>query len=283
MAEGVTLTNPEPARRTVYLAGYGYVNADDGTPVCLDPDCLPPVVDWNGDGILEGGGPLGRSDLVTEDLPRFSADTTWVIDVDASGSSDLAGYSRPQAFDSSRRVFTRVNAVSHNGNVFAGLPRAASLPDSQRPFVWGRGTDLHYLTVAHGDSGRYLYAAHRLAPARNAARYPYQEDIAILNVGALRPQANTRADWLYCWPNPTADVSRIRITLDYPAQAEIRIFDLAGRKVADLSGSSSAPGPLAFEVPWDVSHVESGVYIGRVMVTGNGTTRESQLKIAVVK
>jgi hypothetical protein len=281
LAEGITATNAEPTRRTVYLAGYGYVHATDGTPVCLD--CLPPQVDWNGDGIPEGGGPFGRSDLTTEDAPRFAADTTWVIDVDATGNPDWTGYAGLQSLDSTQRVFTRVAAIAHNGSGFAGLPRAATVPDSQRPFVWGTGIDLHYLTVARGDDGGFLYTVHKLLPARGQSRYPYQEDLAILNVGALRPQANARTDWLYCWPNPTADVSRIRITLDYPAQAEIRVFDLAGRKVAELSGSSSAPGPLAFEVPWDVSHVESGVYIGRVIVTGNGTTRESQLKIAVVK
>jgi hypothetical protein len=231
----------------------------------------------------EGGGPFGRSDLATEDAPHFTADTTWIVDVDATGDPDWTGYSHVETLDTTQRVFTRVQAVSNNGSAFTGLPRAATLPDSQRPFVWGRGIDLHYLTVARGDNGRYLYTVNKLLPARGTSRYPFREEAAIINVGALHPQANARTDWLYCWPNPTADISRIRITLDYPARAEIRIFDLAGRKVADLNGSSSAPGPLAFEVPWDVSHVQSGVYIGRVIVTGNGTTRESQLKIAVVK
>ncbi len=230
VAEGVTTTNLEPTRRTVYLAGYGYVNTDDSAAVCLEPDCLPPQVDWNGDGLPEGGGPFGRSELTTEDAPRFTADTTWIIDVDATGNPDWTGYSGVQTVDSTLRVFSRIEAVAHNGSAYTGLPRAASLPDSQRPFVWGRGIDLHYLTVARGDDGRYFYTVQKLLTARGASRYPYQDEAAILNVGSLRPQANARADWLYCWPNPTADMSRIRITLDYPARAEIRIFDLAGAK-----------------------------------------------------
>lgn len=270
----------------VYLKGFGYVSAASGATLCEEPQCVAPQVDWNGDGIPDGGGRFGRHELEREDAPHIAADTSWVMDVDCSGDPDLIGLADRQVADSTLPatsiVHTRVAAVSHNGSAFPGFPYALPVADSRRPFTWTRDQALHLVSTTHAN-GKYYYSVVRLAEAGRRTRFNYTDDVSIINVGQLRPQVNSRAEWVYCWPNPTSDVSRIRITLPYAADADVRIFDLAGRKVAELHGGSSAPGPLAFEVPWNVSGVESGVYIGRVIVHGNGGSQESQIKIAVVK
>lgn len=266
----------EPETTSVYLKGYGYVNAADGSVLCLEPRCGAPDVDWNGDGIPDGGGRFTRSNLQPEDAPRIATDTSWVMDVDCSGDPDLIGLAGTEG------AYDRVLAASHSGGVFSGFPMALTVSDVRKPFVWTRDQALHLVSTTFAN-GRYYYSVVKLADTRGSERFRYTNDNAIINVGPLHPQVNSRAEWVYCWPNPTSDVSRIRITVPYAAQAEVRIFDLAGRKIAVLHGQSSAPGPLAFELPWDVSRVESGVYIGRVIVHGNGGSQESQLKIAVVK
>ena len=158
---------------------------------------------------------------------------------------------------------------------------AAVVRDARPPFSWTRDNNLYFLTALN-ENERYYYSVTRVpVTVGQRERFAYQEDTAIINVGPMRPQVHARADWLYCWPNPTNDESHIRITLSYPAEASIKVFDLAGRKVAELHGSSSTPGP--FEVLWDVSDIETGVYVGQVTATGNGTDEQAQVKIAVVR
>jgi M6 family metalloprotease-like protein len=93
-------------------------------------------------------------------------------------------------------------------------------------------------------------------------------------------QAYSRSDWVYPWPNPTKDISHIRLTLPFHAQAKIRFYDIAGHLINELSAAIS---PGYSDVAWDVSNVTSGVYIAMVEIVGNGKTERAQLKIAVVK
>jgi hypothetical protein len=151
---------------------------------------------------------------------------------------------------------------------------------SRAPFEWSNDGSLYVLCITSA-GGDYFFAPLRLLDARHGQRMYYTEPASILNIGPRRLQINNRADWLYCWPNPTSGASHFRISVGYAAEAEIRVFDLAGRLVADLHGTSAIPEP--FEVVWDVGNVESGVYLGRVKVSGAGQSMESQVKIAVVK
>jgi hypothetical protein len=158
---------------------------------------------------------------------------------------------------------------------------AASGIEPRIPFEWTQSNNLYFVSEIPA-GGQYFYSVVKLPiVARPGQRFVFQEEANIINVGDPSPQVHSRPDWLYCWPNPTSDFSRIRLTTAYPAQATVKVFDIAGRKVADLSGSSSSAGP--FEILWDVSNVESGVYIGEVSVTGGGSNEHAQVKIAVVK
>lgn len=271
----------EPTRRTIYLDGYGYVNAEDGSVVCLEPNCTRPNEDWNGDGFPDNGGPYGRTDIQREDFPRLATDKSWIIDMDANGTADVFGYARAESLSTSQS-YTRILTAAPRGQVFTDFPRAAVIADPVRPFLWTRNPALHTMTVTEGN-GRYYYSIRSLVNSYHTPRFNYSEDRAIINVGPQRPQAVAREKWVYCWPNPTSDISRIRISLPYRANVEIKIFDLAGRKVAELQGNSGSAGPLAFEIPWDVSRVESGVYIGQVSAQGSGASDKAQVKIAVVK
>jgi M6 family metalloprotease-like protein len=265
----------EPDRRSIYLTGYGYVNAADSVTLCREPECQAPSEDWDGDGIPDGGGPFGKTVSGREDFPHLTADTSWIIDLNADGYADVLGMSNPVGTS----VYPRVVAVGHNRAPFSGLPWAADAAN-MRPFLWNNGADLFTVNIAQGNE-KYYFSVSRVLSAVGQTRFPYRDDEHIINVGPLRPQVHARDKWLYCWPNPTADVSYLRITVDHPAQADVLILDLAGRRVAELHGESALPAP--FEISWDVSHTESGVYIGRVTLTGNGDHREGQVKIAVVK
>jgi M6 family metalloprotease-like protein len=268
----------DPDLRSVFLDGVGYVDST-GNVLCPVPQCQRPQEDWDGDGIPDGGGRFGRQNAPRENFPRFSAEVSWVSDLDADGAPDLLGYSG-QANAGSVQVYTRINAVRHNGAAFSFFPLAVPVSNQRDPFLWGNNLTLYFVSVTRAN-GLYAYSVNRLVAASGTQRFAYREPVNLINVGPLHPQVHAREKWAYCWPNPASKESWIRITLEYPAQATVRIFDLAGRRVAQLAGQSSLPGP--FEIPWNLGSVESGVYLATVKADGGGRSRETQIKIAVVK
>ena len=87
----------------------------------------------------------------------------------------------------------------------------------------------------------------------------------------------------YNYPNPVYDgQTYIRYYVSEAAKINIKIFDLAGGFVAELNDYAS--GGLDSETHWDVSNIQSGVYLARIEAVSNSGISESQIiKIAVVK
>ena len=90
------------------------------------------------------------------------------------------------------------------------------------------------------------------------------------------------ASRVYNWPNPVyGSTTQIRYYTPETATIRVKIFDLAGAKVAELQGRSI--GGVDGEVTWDVSNVQSGVYLARVEASGANRTQVAIIKIAIVK
>ncbi len=87
----------------------------------------------------------------------------------------------------------------------------------------------------------------------------------------------------YNYPNPVYGTeTKIRYFVSEDSQIDIKIFDLAGDYVASLK--DFAHGGLDNETTWNVSKIQSGVYIARVQATGiDGKTETNFIKIAVVR
>lgn len=87
----------------------------------------------------------------------------------------------------------------------------------------------------------------------------------------------------YNWPNPVyGGQTNIRYFVSEDAKINIRIFDLAGDLVAELS--DNARGGFDNETVWNVGSVQSGVYYARIEATGvTGKSENSTIKIAVIK
>jgi hypothetical protein len=87
---------------------------------------------------------------------------------------------------------------------------------------------------------------------------------------------------VYNWPNPVyGSTTNIRYYTSENASITVMIFDLAGLKIAELK--AQAKGGLDGELVWDVSKIQSGVYLARVEAAGNSRTEVAFFKIAVVK
>ncbi len=88
---------------------------------------------------------------------------------------------------------------------------------------------------------------------------------------------------VFCYPNPTYDgQTYIRYTLNRGVdKVSIRIFDIAGEWVADLTDTPAGAGD--HEVVWNVANVQSGSYLARVEAEYGSDSVIEFIKIAVVK
>ena len=87
----------------------------------------------------------------------------------------------------------------------------------------------------------------------------------------------------YNYPNPVYEgETNIRYYVSEDSKINIKIFDLAGDFVAELN--DNATGGMDNETVWNVSGVQSGVYIARIEARStSGKTENAIVKIAVVK
>jgi len=100
------------------------------------------------------------------------------------------------------------------------------------------------------------------------------------------------ANLTYGYPNPTYGENVIfRIQVGQAENIEINIFDIAGFPVEELKKDfqlhniSLTKYTLngVVEIPWDVSNIQSGVYLARVIVNGDGKSEEKIIKVGVIK
>ncbi len=86
----------------------------------------------------------------------------------------------------------------------------------------------------------------------------------------------------YNWPNPVYDgITHIRYYLSEHADVSIDIYEMNGDRVSSFSGPGI--GGVDNEIAWDVSGLQSGVYLGRIEARGENKTNVVFIKIAVVK
>jgi len=99
-------------------------------------------------------------------------------------------------------------------------------------------------------------------------------------------------DLTYGYPNPTYGENVIfRIQVGQAERIEINIFDLAGFPIEELNENFQLHNFSAtkytlngvVEIPWDVSNIQSGVYLARVIVNGDGKSEEKIIKLGVIK
>ncbi len=86
----------------------------------------------------------------------------------------------------------------------------------------------------------------------------------------------------YNYPNPVYEgTTNIRYYVSENASINIKIFDLVGDYVAELN--DEAQGGMDNETVWDVSNIQSGIYLARIEASSSSQTEQVVIKIAVVK
>jgi len=89
-------------------------------------------------------------------------------------------------------------------------------------------------------------------------------------------------DRAYNWPNPVYDgITHIRYYLSETADVSIDIYDMNGDRITSLTGPGI--GGMDNEIAWDISGLQSGVYLARIEARNDNQTNIVFIKIAVVK
>jgi hypothetical protein len=180
----------------------------------------------------------------------------------------------------------RVYAYGSNGKVLDGFPLATGGEIRSTPAIINSAGNFGLLVYSqdgylYGYKTQWTYDSSKVI-WRNFLRDKNHtnsnfESSAPVTAGPCLP-----SDKVYNWPNPSyGGVTNIRYFLNGDATSvKIKIMDLSGELVTTLAGTTKKG--FDNEVPWDVSKVQSGIYLAVVELEG-GCGETASIKIAVVK
>jgi hypothetical protein len=187
-----------------------------------------------------------------------------------------------------------VTAFDKSGKMASGFPLQAGSGRQSAAAMRLSGPSLTTVDVAlvvSSSSGSVTAWKAGSVPALNTGLFAwpqYQADagksgVAVLTGGGSPvSEQYFPADRVYNWPNPVYEgKTYLRYFVKEAAAVNIRIFDLAGDLVTELSGQ--AVGGLDNEIGWDVTGVQSGVYFARIEAVGASGSGSAVIKVAVVK
>ena len=208
-------------------------------------------------------------------------------DVTGDGSVDII------AFDTDGLAY----AVTRGGQPVPGFPLAIGRGTSAGAGGTESGAILTVggkimLAVASGDGSVSAWLTGHYTGTPDPRLYPWPQDgrdsrhgnIDLTPLVAAAPVSASflPPDRAYNWPNPVYNgTTYFRYFVRDNSSVNIRIFDLAGDLVTTLSGQGT--GGIDNEIPWDVSHVQSGIYFARLEASSGASSAVKIIKVAVVK
>ena len=286
------------------------VSSDEGNLIILDnagnllpsfnivsvgsPLSNPTLADIDADGyldiVLTGGGKIFAFHYNGVPLTDFPITIDRHFDSESYPDpilADLDGDGKIEIIVGS--LNNQVAAFNYQGRKIAGFPLSVSQPIISVPAITNLGDDNKFALIARsGDDFCYVwqldyefnsdqvYWGQFLKDAEHSGLFLAQTSEPT-RTGDLMPEK-----MVYNYPNPTAGNSTtIRYFLRDAAEVSIRIYDMAGELVEKLIGPGLAE--IENETVWDITNVQSGVYLARVSAMGDNETNTAIIKIAVLK
>ena len=180
----------------------------------------------------------------------------------------------------------RIYAYGSDGKIVDGFPVLTGGEIRSTPAIINTGGNFGILSYS---TDGYLYGFKTpwaYDPARviwkNYLRDRYHSNSNYESTSPVTGGECLPKDKVYNWPNPAyGKTTNIRYYLNGDATGvTIKIMDLSGELVTTLAGTVNKG--FDNEVPWDISNVQSGIYIAVLELTG-GCGETASIKIAVVR
>ncbi len=290
--------NPEIAVTTT--SGRVFILRQDGTRL-LDFDKIntgcpltPPAiadVDYNGflDIVMLGGGKIFAyqyNGIPVTNFPMTFEPENPEGDYPSPIIADLDNDHLPEIFVS--RKNGTISAYSIAGEKSDAFPLSVSDTLAAVVTVTSLDGDKFHLLARSGDDYAYAWNLdygfeesrvfwnflkdnnHNPVSAEVSSPTPFTS-------GKLMPEKK-----VYNYPNPAEGPSTfIRYFLEEDAAVKIRIYDVSGELVKEMTGPGI--GGIDNEISWDVTNVQSGVYLARVHAENGNKSETVIIKIAVMK
>lgn len=202
-----------------------------------------------------------------------------LVDLEGDGNSEIITGTKAGlivAYDISTKKITDF-PLSVSAEI-ASSPAISGFTESGKFHLFARSTDdyVYVWQLQYDYHPDQVHWGEYLNNARHSSLYSI-ETPRTARQGDLMPEK-----MVYNYPNPTeGNSTTIRYYLRDAANVSIRIYDMSGELVDELAGTGYAD--VENEVIWNITDVQSGVYLARVAAEGSGETNAAIIKIAVVK
>ncbi len=284
----VKITNDNRILRTAAAGGDTVISNNLGI---TSVNSTPTICDINGDGqqeiILTADNKIfviNKFGVVLDNFPFSIPNVTTITG--GVAVADLNGDNIAEVIFGTGDG--RIYAYSINGKVLDGFPLLSGGRIRSTPAIINSGGNFGLLVYSedgylYGYKTPWVYAENRILWRnflRNAAHT--NDGSGSLNPVTVSSLPCLPSDKVYNWPNPSyGKTTNIRYFLNGDVTSvSIKIMDLSGELVTTLAGTTNKG--LDNEVPWDISSVQSGIYIAVLELSG-GCSETASIKIAVVK
>lgn len=180
----------------------------------------------------------------------------------------------------------RIYAYSSNGKILDGFPLPTGGEIKSTPAIINTDGNFGILVYSidgylYGYKTQWAYDSTRIV-WRNYLNNKEHNNLNVRTSSSTVTGPCLPSDKVYNWPNPAYGKStNIRYFLNGDVTSvKIKIMDLAGELVTTITGTTNKG--FDNEVPWDITNVQSGIYIAVVELEG-GCGESASFKIAVVK
>jgi hypothetical protein len=180
----------------------------------------------------------------------------------------------------------RVYAYGTDGKVLDGFPIVTGTEIRSTPAIINTGGNFGIVVYSldgylYGFKTPWAYDVNRVV-WKNFLKDSFHSNLNTQVFSSTAGSPCLPSEKVYNWPNPAYGKStNIRYFLGGDVSGvSIKIMDLSGELVTTLAGTTHKG--FDNEVPWDISTVQSGIYIAVLELAG-GCSETASIKIAVVK
>jgi len=227
---------------------------------------------------------LSRAGVVLDGFPiqvrgsnEFTG-TPLIVDFDGDGQLEIITFTN----DGEMWVYNR------NGKLLSGFPIQVTTPGKSFPAIYTDSSNTGGVVILSENGSLDAFLTSTIFTDKSLVWWQHLGDERHSNAEWIQTTSHPLSfeflpkSRVYNWPNPVYGHStQIRYYTSEDANITITILDLSGVKITELKGRGAAG--MDSEISWDVSKIQSGVYLARIEAQGATQNDVKIIKIAVVK